>query len=85
MTNFPIWAGWMGQNSSVPVRTFKPLRLIVQLWPKRVQLSLPMAIGLKASTLLTNATSQESKRDPIPTPTPQPCLKHAGITIFGKD
>jgi hypothetical protein len=40
----------MGQNSSVPVRTFKPLRLIVQLWPKRVQLSLPMAIGLKLST-----------------------------------
>ena len=28
LTNFPIWAGSLGQNSSVPVRRSRPLRLI---------------------------------------------------------
>jgi hypothetical protein len=60
VNSFPIWAGWPGQNSS---KKLKPPRLILRR-QNCIQYSVPETIGSKASTFLTNATSQESRRDP---------------------
>jgi hypothetical protein len=61
MNSFPIWARSLGQN---PVRKLEPPTSYLAATEMRPAFRAREAIASKASTPLTNTTSQESRRDP---------------------